>query len=174
MTSFKNITANKNFLSPLGFKFVMTRMPNVEYYCQSVSLPEMRLGTTTMPNPFVRIPVAGDQLTFGNLSLTFKVDEDMTNYRELYDWMISLGFPDNYKQYANLADQPIVSDKGVRSDASLLILTSAKHPHHEIKFYEMFPTSLSGMKFDSTLPDVQYIEASVEFVYRKFELKTII
>ena len=30
---------NKNFLSPVGFKFIMSRTPNVDYFCQSASIP---------------------------------------------------------------------------------------------------------------------------------------
>lgn len=169
----RDITANKNFLSPLGFKFVLTRLPNIEYYCQSISLPGLSIGTTAFPNPFIKIPVAGTQLSSGNLSLTFKVDEDLRNYREIYDWLVGLGFPDNYGEYKALVEQPIVSDRGIRSDGSLVVLTSSKHPHHEIRFYELFPVSLSGMRFDATLSDVQYIEATVEFSFRKFDLLSI-
>jgi len=171
--SFKDVTANKNFLSPLGFKFVLTRLPNIEYFCQSVSLPSVSIGTTSFPNPFIKLPVAGTQLSFGTLSLTFKVDEDLKNYREIYDWLTGLGFPDNFDEYKNLATKPIVSNKGIRSDGSLMILTSSKHPHHEVKFYDMFPTNLSGMKFDATLSDVQYIEATVDFTFRKYDLASI-
>ena len=35
--------SNKNFLSPVGFKFVIGRTPNVDYFCQSASIPEVSL-----------------------------------------------------------------------------------------------------------------------------------
>ena len=31
---------NKNFLSPVGFKFIIGRTPNVDYFCQSASIPQ--------------------------------------------------------------------------------------------------------------------------------------
>ena len=35
---------NKNFLSPVGFKFIIGRTPNVDYFCQAASIPEVSIG----------------------------------------------------------------------------------------------------------------------------------
>jgi hypothetical protein len=170
MPSFAEVTANKNFLSPLGYKFVITRLPNVDYFCQSISFPTVTLNTATIPNPFQRIPVAGTELTYGTISVNFKIDEDLTNYKEIYNWMLALGFPESYEQYKALAEKSSVDSQRIRSDASLVILSSSKNPKHEVKFYDIFPVGLTGMKFDSTLSDVAYLEASAEFSYRMFTL----
>lgn len=170
MPSFAEVTANKNFLSPLGYKFVITRLPNVDYFCQSISFPTVTLGTATIPNPFQRIPVAGTELSYGNISVNFKIDEDLTNYKEIYNWMLALGFPESYEQYKALADKSSVDAQRLRSDASLVILSSSKNPKHEVKFLDIFPVGLTGMKFDSTLSDVAYLEATAEFAYRMFTL----
>jgi hypothetical protein len=153
MPSFAEVTANKNFLSPLGYKFVITRLPNVDYFCQSISFPTVTLNTATIPNPFQRIPVAGTELTYGTISVNFKIDEDLTNYKEIYNWMLALGFPESYEQYKALAEKSSVDSQ-----------------KHEVKFYDIFPVGLTGMKFDSTLNDVAYLEASAEFSYRMFTL----
>lgn len=170
MPSFAEVTANKNFLSPLGYKFVITRLPNVDYFCQSITFPSMNLNTASFPNPFQKIPLAGTEISYGTLSITFKVDEDLTNYKEIYDWMIALGFPESYAQYRTLAEKSAVDSKKLKSDASLVILSSSKNPRHEIKFLDAFPVSLTGMKFDSTSTDVNYLEATAEFVFNFFTL----
>jgi len=82
---------NKNFLSPLGFKFVIKKTPHINYFIQSVSLPDITLGDTYVPTPFTRIPIAGDHIEYGDLIFTFKVDESMKNYRELYNWITAIG-----------------------------------------------------------------------------------
>lgn len=170
MPSFTEVTANKNFLSPLGYKFVITRLPNVDYFCQSISFPSVVLNSASMPNPFQKIPVAGTELRYGNVSINFKIDEDLTNYKEIYNWMLALGFPESYEQYRSLAEKSSVDSHRIRSDASLVILSSSKNPKHEVKFYDIFPVSLTGMKFDSTLTDIPYLEATAEFEYRMFTL----
>ena len=42
---------NKNFLSPVGFKFIMSRTPNVDYFCQSASIPEVSIGAREISTP---------------------------------------------------------------------------------------------------------------------------
>lgn len=170
MPSFAEVTSNKNFLSPLGYKFVLNRLPNVDYFCQTVRFPGVSIGTNSIPNPFIKIPVAGTELNYGNLSITFKVDEDINNYKEIYDWLVALGFPENFAQYKAIGEASIVDSKKIRSDASLVILSSSKNPKHEIKFYDVFPVSLSGFQFDSTQVDVNYLEATAEFSFRYFVL----
>lgn len=166
---------NKNFLSPLGFKFVIQKTPNVNYFVQSVGLPSITLGNTSFPTPFVRTPIAGDHIEYGDLALTFKVDESMKNYLELYNWITAIGFPDNFDQ-AKAVDPKFVttgSGEGTYSDATLIVLSSAMNPIHEINFVDAFPISLTDFQFDSRNSDVEYIEASVVFKFRTFNIKSL-
>jgi len=151
---------NKNFLSPLGFKFTIKKTPNVNYFVQSVNLPSITVGSTAMPTPFVRVPIAGDHLTYGDLTLTFKVDEEMSNYIELFNWVKAIGKPDSYEQY---------DPEQVYSDATLTVLSSAYRMKQEIQFYDIFPVDLGGFTFMTTAGDVDYIESIVTFKYRSYD-----
>ena len=75
--------SNKNFLSPVGFKFVIGRTPNVDYFCQSASIPEVNIGVREVPTPVKDYSVPGDKMTFGDLNLRFLVNEDLDNYLSL-------------------------------------------------------------------------------------------
>ena len=52
---------NRNFLSPVGFKFVIGRTPNVDYFCQSASIPEVNIGVREVPTPVKDYLVPGDK-----------------------------------------------------------------------------------------------------------------
>lgn len=158
--SFTTEPTNKNFLSPLGFKFAIKKTPHVNYFVQSINLPSVTVGSTSIPTPFIKIPVTGDHLQFGDLSITFKVDEDMANYIELFNWIKAIGKPDNYTQY-NPAEQ--------YSDATLSVLSSSYKVKQEILFYDIFPVDLGGFTFMSTSGDVDYIESIVTFRFRNFD-----
>lgn len=163
---------NKNFLSPLGFKFAIKKTPNVNYFVQAINLPNVSLGETVMPTPFRRIPVAGDHIEYGDLQLTFKVDESMTNYLELFKWITAIGFPDNFDQH-KAVDPKFVSSftgEGIYSDATLIVLSSAMNPIHEIKFQDAFPVALTDFNFDTRATDIEYIEATVTFKFRNFTI----
>ena len=48
---------NRNFLSPLGFKFALKRSPSVAFFCNQANIPEMTLGVADQPTPFKDIPI---------------------------------------------------------------------------------------------------------------------
>lgn len=168
--SFNPYPDNPNFLSPLGFRFHAKRMPNVTFFTQRASIPTVSLGTATVPTPFSSIPVPGDHLVYSDFTLTFKVDEDLNNYIEVYNWMTALGFPDNFDQYKSVVPQRYSMNEGVYSDGVLEILNSAKKAIAEVQFVDMYPTSISDLSFNSTDSDVSFIEATVSFAYRTFKV----
>ena len=42
---------NRNFLSPVGFKFNLQRSPGVAYFCNQANVPDLNLGVAIQPNP---------------------------------------------------------------------------------------------------------------------------
>lgn len=180
MTAISNLPANKNFLSPLGFTFSIKKTPGVNYFVQSASIPGFSLGTVDFDTPFVKIPYPGDHIAFEPLNITFRVDEEMRNYFEIFSWMKATGFPDEFNQYQSMSDiakyrgtAQKMTGEGQFSDASLIILNSVKAPIIEVTFTDLFPTTLSEISFDTRNTDVDYIDATVTFSYRKFDLNYI-
>lgn len=159
---------NKNFLSPLGFKFVLSRAPSLEYFVQTVNIPSISTTPANVPSPFVKMPFAGDHLEFGDLEISFKIDEDMKNYLEIYNWLMGIGFPDKFNQYKDLNTDP-----GIYSDAVLVVLTSSKNPNMRVKFKKMWPLSLDAVQFDTTQTDVEYISTTATFKYQSFEIEIV-
>jgi hypothetical protein len=180
MSSIDTQPSNKNSLSAFGFKFSIKKTPNVNWFIQSATIPSISLAKTQVTTPFVTFPVGGDHLIFDDLQITFRVDEDLANYKEIYNWMIGIGFPDNFDQFKNLAQKVpgkyntgnsgFVEGTNIYSDASLIILSSSMNPIFEINFVDLFPISLSELKFDSQLSSVQYLEATTSFTYRSFTI----
>lgn len=174
MTAIDNKPNNLNFLSPLNFKLVLKRAPHVNFFLQKVSLPQVSINPTPeYSNPLINIPLAGEFVTFSPLSLTFKIDEDLKNYLEIFNWIKALGDYGRDGDYAKLQNSPPGSDKGLYSDISLMVLSSTKMPNYDITFIDAFPTTLSAMSFNTTGADVNYLEAQVEFRYTIFEIKDI-
>ena len=96
------LTTNVNFLSPLGFRFLLNRAPNIEYFCQAASLPTISMTEIPHPNPLANMFQPGDRINYEPFTLTFRVDENMTNYLEIHDWILGLGHPEKLKQYDDL------------------------------------------------------------------------
>jgi|TARA_R110002096_G_scaffold138476_2_gene292272 hypothetical protein len=164
---------NVNFLSPLGFNFAIKKLPNTNYFVQSVNVPSVQMGDAIMPTPFVNIPTIGDRISYAEFQVSFKVDEDLRNYIELYDWMVQLGFPEDFSQAKNIYEKQNNVDfmaEGPYSDATITILNSAMRPNLEVLFEDAYPISLSDLQFSATSPSVDYIECQVTFRYKLFRI----
>lgn len=165
--------SNKNYLSPLVFQFLIKRAPNVNFFVQAVNLPGMSLNAVDTPNPFVTIPYTGDHLTFDQLDMNFKVNEDLSNWLEMFNWIRDTGFPDDYSQHARISGQSRMSGAGLKSDISLLITNSNKNLSFEFFFKDAFPIFLSSLRFDSTTQDINYLDATCSFRYTSYDIRTL-
>ncbi len=164
---------NTQFLSPLGFNFGIKKLPNTNYFVQSVNVPSVQATDVVMPTPFTNIPTIGDRLNYSEFQLSFKVDEDMTNYIELYDWLLQLHFPEDFAQAKNIYQKQNNVDflaDGPYSDATLTILNSAMNPNKEVIFEDCYPIALSDLQFSTTAASVDYIECQATFRYRMFRI----
>ena len=171
----KNQISNKNFLSPIGFKFILNRAPKIAFFSNQSVIPGFTLGTATQPTYLKDIDIPGDKLQFNDFSLRFLVDEDLENYMEVQKWMRGLGFPESLKEIYDLQrsnpDAPS-GDKSMNiySDGTLNILSSAQRPNFKVKFSDLFPVSLSDLSFDATDTDIDYLTAEVAFKYTIYNI----
>ena len=167
-TTLSNQPTNVNFLSPVGFRFNIKILPKTNWFVTSANLPGITLGEVLHSTPLLQAAVAGNDLTFEPLTISFLVDEDLQNWRELYDWMIGLGFPENYTQYKKQK-----ADTKIYSDATLTILNSNMKPNYRIVFTDLFPTSLSEIPFDSASTDIEGIKVSASFRYLNYTYEKV-
>jgi hypothetical protein len=174
MTAIDNTPENKNFLSPLNFKFHIKKSPHVNFFTQKVNIPSIRIPEKNISNPFVTIPYSGDHINYEPLEVTFKVDENLQNYLEIHNWLKSLGKPQNFDQYAELAKIPSYTGDGIISDISVVVLSSSKLANYEVTYVDCFPISLSGLVFNTTPGDVNYMEATVLFKYNYYNIDKIV
>ena len=59
------------------------------------------------------------------------------------------------------------------SDATLTILSNKNNPLVEVRFEDLYPTTLSALEFTQEETDVTYIKATSEFTYKYYEIITL-
>ena len=165
---------NKNFLSPVGFKFLIERIPTVEFFCQTVNIPEISIGNRTIETRVKAYDTPGDKMTFGDLNLTFMINENMDNYYEIYKWLKGLSNPKEEQEFMNyMMGVKEAGRKGnfqkATTDARLLVLDSNMNTITTTVFMNLFPTSLSGVRFSADPTDIDYVTADVTFKYTLLE-----
>ena len=167
---------NRNFLSPVGFKFSLKRAPGVAFFCNQANIPSMDLGIAEQPTYLRDIPTPGDKIQFGDLTLRFLVDEDLVNYMELQRWIRGLGFPESMQEFRKLEGEAVLpgnfgnAGDDIYSDGTLQILSSNLVPSFQVVFSDLFPYTLSTVTFDATDTDIEYFTADVSFKYTIYNL----
>lgn len=158
-------------ISNLGvnyFHFEMSRIPNIVYNIQEASLPGIRHLEQDQPTTLgipVKRPIGAYK--FDSFTLSFLVDENMQNWFEIYRWMRGLGNIDDdctYNQYNNKFEN-------MTTLGTLHITKGTYKDNIKVKFFNMFPTALSGLKFTSTANSYQpqYASVTFEYTYYSFE-----
>ena len=180
VSPFDKQIANRNYMSPLGFKLILTKTPKVDFLCQSANIPQISMGTAIQASYLKDIPVPGDKVLYDDLTVRFLVDEKMENYLAIYKWITGLGYPESLGQFKQLKTNDIrtnasASDDGDPryfefSDATLQILNSNYKPSVLVNFKDAFPTSLSTLEFDVADRDYSYFTANVTFKYTIFNI----
>ena len=180
VSPFDKQIANRNYMSPLGFKLILTKTPKVDFLCQSANIPSISMGTAIQPSYLKDIPVPGDKVLYDDLNVRFLVDEKMENYLAIHKWITGLGYPESIGQYRQLKPDDKRTDRRVNdsadplyfqySDATLQVLNSNYKPSVLINFKDAFPVSLSTLDFDVTTRDYNYFTAEVTFKYTIYNI----
>ena len=77
MSALQNLPSNISYLSPIGFRFILSNFPEVTYFCQAANIPGVSIGGIDFPTPLKNIQFSGDEVSFEELSIRFVVDENL-------------------------------------------------------------------------------------------------
>ena len=171
---------NRNFLAPTGFRFNLKRSPGTAFFCNQANIPDLNLGVTEQPTYLRQIPTPGDMIDFGDLNIRFMVDEDLTNFMEIQNWIRGLGFPESIQEFRDLETSGTVprrdyvqSGQDIYSDGTLQILSSNFNAKFNVNFKDLFPVSLTTLTFDATDTDIEYFTADATFKYTSYNLTNL-
>ena len=161
------LTSNINYLQPTGFRVLIDRVryPNLEYFAQEVTHPGATLNPVELPvRRITSVPLAGDKMTFSEVTLTLLIDEDMKGYEEMFNWMIRIT---NEGQKSGLNRN---TEKPTYADITVSVLSSHNNTVKKIRYLDCVPVNLGGIEFRATSGDSQYLTFQAAFRFSQFEL----
>lgn len=165
---------NIDYAAPSQFRFLVSRIPEVEFFIVAANFPQVSLsGDAEISTPFKQIAFGGDTVEFDDLSVRFLVNEDLSNYLEIYSWIIGIGFPRERKQYKDMTAYSDQTPGSQFSDASMIILSNKNNPILEITYTNVFPTALSGLDYDVQQTTVNELSATATFKFTNLNIKKI-
>jgi len=178
MTALTRNPANPNLLHPNKFQLTFARCPNIQYFCQSVSIPGISMSEAPQTTPFVDLYVPGEKAIYDLLNVTFYIDEDLQSWKEIHDWIRAMTFPKEYSEYRNLGNlnaftRQAKSKTPQYSDASITLLTSSNNSNVRFKFFDVFPTTLSTFIMSSTDSPESILTADATFRYSYYDIESV-
>lgn len=169
-----------DLLQSTKFRLTFEHLPNMTFFCQSANLPGVALTEIVRNTPFVDLYHAGEKLVYDTFNITFLVDEELRAWTEIHDWVRGLTFPTDFREYVNLARQSPGSNfrakvkaKPQYSDATLSIYTNKNNVNFRIKLYDVFPTSLGTILFNTSDSAENIITSDAIFRFSYYDYERI-
>ena len=158
---YKEQPSNRNYLSPVGFQFYLEHFQGVDFFCQSANIPDISMSVATLGSKFRNVPVPGSGgVEYGDLQITFLIDEDFTNYMSIQNWIRKFGLSEGH------SDAPDRMSRGL-----IKVLTSNFNGNFYVNFEDLFPVSLTGVQYDASLTNIEYLTATATFKFTRYRIQ---
>lgn len=150
-----NLTDNKNFLSPGAFKVTIdsSEFANLTFFATTASVPSLSQPSVLQGFRNRNVYMPGDTIEYSTMEVTFIVDEELKNYTEIHNWLIT-----------NRSDKPKFKD------ITLSVLTNKNTTNKQFRFHDAFPIDLGTLSFSTQDTAVEYVTCTTTFQYNKFDI----
>lgn len=141
------IQTNLQFVN--GFVMNVQGLTNTLFHLTRMSFPGMNIGTTNVSNSSVLyLTEPGDKMAYDDLIITLNIDEDLSNWKEIYSWM---------RRAAETKDD--------YRDITITTLSNKKNHNINFKFLRVYPYSMSPINFDYAAQPDMPIQTDVIFKF---------
>ena len=154
---------NTNFLQPTKFVLTFAELPDTVYFCQQANIPGVKLGEAIQSTPNLDLFHSGTKMAYSTFDVTFLVNEDLAAWTTIYDWMKEL----------SSVEASYTERRASKKQATLTVMSNLNNPKLRVKYLNVWPTSISDLKFDTTLSADTHMTASATFRYDFFEIEKI-
>lgn len=139
-------------LSNTGLQFILL-------FCDQIQIPGLNLATT--PNrtygEFREVPY---EKLYGDIQMSFYVDNNMTVKRMFDDWMNLIQSP-NSRNFAYYDDYT--------TDMQIEVQDTRDRLRHRTYIYEAYPKTISAVQMDYASKDVMKLQVNMQYKYWKSE-----
>lgn len=174
---------NLSYLAPTQFELIVKKLPNTKYFATGVNIPSVNIGESLQPTRLgANIKLPGDKINYGELTITFIVDENMENWTEMFNWMEGITASTDTDKYRLLVGankregQPQDNsgdDKEMYSDMTIVVTTAANNPNRYIRIQDAYPSTLGEITMDTTVAGgLSYVTCTATFFFTNFEISS--
>lgn len=148
-----------DFLSPNRLKVIIWKYPELQLTAQKINIPMITVNpahVSTNNNKDSWYP--GDKMEFEDLIVTFIVDEQLSGYKAVKDWLYMITDLDDMRpEYF--------------SDITVEALSNNYQPNQSFYYHHCFPYQVGGGVMDVSLDETTPITFDCVFKYNNLEIK---
>lgn len=165
---------NVNILQETKYLVSFNRIPDTVFFIQNCNIPGIFSSPASQATPFMDINRAPDKITYEPFIISFIVNEDLSSWVAIHNWLRGLGFPTTFDEYNRLKiENPDTNTNEPQySQATLTILSALNNPKLRIKFRDIFPVSLTGINLSTVSSADQIPVATATFKYTYFDIES--
>ena len=183
MTDIRGTRYIKKDLVKNKFALAFNKIKEFSLNVQSTQIPAVTIVPVKLENPFIDRLAPGTKPVYSDLSVTFVVDDVMNSYGMIYDWMRSFApvdmtfdeslvprkeFDSYRKDLQDVYDYAKEKSNGAidyYDIATLLVSNSGGIPELEVRFFDIFPVSLTELPLDTRAESDELILCTATFNY---------
>lgn len=162
-----NITEQMNYNAAIGtsFQVKMSRFPNLDYFAQSIGVPQISIGVANTQYRNRQAKMPGNKITYEDFGVTYILDEDFKVYSTFKDWMM-------------LSADAIDSNIPTRiaecfSDVEIFFTNSNKVTTHGVVIKDAFITSIGQWSLSNAVTNSSVIIFQVNFAFQRYDFITL-
>ena len=160
MTGLITKPKNTNLLQPTKYTVSFPEISDTIYFCQKVNIPGVTITELTQVTPNLDLFVPGTKISYGNFDMEFLVNEDLSSWLFIHNWMRGITTDMSYRT------QP-------KAEAILTVFSNQNNPKIRIKYRDIFPLSVSDIQFDTTQSAEEHMYATASFKINYFDIERL-
>ena len=129
----------------------ITKLPDISYKCVDVTFAGVSLTSTTQATSSVNREIPGNKFTYEPFIATFIVDEDMTNWLSLFNWMDEFRTTPDWN--TNL------------SDFSCIVTNNHGNGGRSFRHTNGWPHSMSSLQYQSAVGRPSVILCTAQLMF---------
>lgn len=133
-----------------NFRLLIPKLPWVTMFLQGFETPPINVDVVQRPTQYIDVQEIGEKIVYGDVQITFLVDKNLKNYKEIFAWMKRM---------------TVAGTQVGESDNPILVINGKEI----MRFVEAWPKALTNLNFITNANDVQYLTATATFNLDYFE-----
>lgn len=151
---------NVNHAQANKFKLIFSKLPDVEFFCKSITLPSVSLDQTQASSPGFTLPLPGNKILYDPVSILYILDEDWNTWGSMMKWIQGFARDDGFVP---------VGEQETESFATVEILTNNENLNRRITFDGIFPINIESPSYDYATAGDMLLSATFAIQGLKFE-----